>query len=166
MVSCNGGCTIEADVFVEFSNLSGCWAAASIGITKTAYPEDGSGYTGEYPDGAFMSISSDGDACWMTPSNLRRHAYFWLGIYAEDGTKEYLPNWSINADKYVNGWHTLRIVINSDRTVKFYADNDLIWQPSKKIHPTVLEGRNIVLGSRSSGSAGKAYHDWVRVTTP
>lgn len=181
LINCGAGCAIESDVYLDFSNLSGCWAAASIGKTRTAYA-NGSGYSeyiSNFGDGAYFAIAADGDACWMTPASYRRHADFWLGIYAEDGTMEISPaagtnlpsdwygvDWTtiIQADSFANGWHTMKILINADRIVKFYIDNNLIWQPTKKIHPSVLQSTNLVLGARSSGSAGKAYHDWLKVS--
>jgi hypothetical protein len=166
IIKSGAGYTIRSEVYVDFTNLSGCWASASIGLTEVAYP-NGIGYSDvgqEFPRGAVIAISSEGEACWGTPAEFRKHSWVYAGIYAEDGQGEGLTNWTINADKYTNGWHTLQIAIQPDRTVKFFIDGDLLWQPTKKIHPSVLEGSNIVLGARSSGSAGKTYHDWISVT--
>jgi hypothetical protein len=97
------------------------------------------------------------------PAGKPGHAYFVGGIYAEDGGWDSPAYLSVAADQYVNGWHTLKVQVGADRIVKFHVDDNLIWTSAKKLHPSMMTGRNVALGWRSSGSAGKAYHDWVRV---
>jgi len=63
----------------------------------------------------------------------------------------------------MNGWHVLKIEIASDRYVSFYCDNNLVWKSTKRINQDIITNKNVLLGWRSSGSAGKAYHDWVKV---
>jgi len=53
--------------------------------------------------------------------------------------------------------------VGSDRIVKFYVDNELIYTSKKRINETVLQEKKIFLGIRSSGSAGKSYHDFIKV---
>jgi hypothetical protein len=165
------GFSIESEVYLDFGSLAGCWSAASVGLTKVANPAFGSsGQNEEY--GILFSLDAVGDACWGTPSNYRRHAYLSAQVYAEDGTYESAPAYAIGGDAFANtsangfssGWHLLKVQVDADRSVKFLVDGAVVWSPAKKIHPSLLEGRNIVLGSRSSGSAGKAYHDWVKAT--
>ena len=164
LYTCLGGCTLVSDVYLDFSKLSGCWAMPTIGLTSKAYP-NGNGYTtqpGVWPGGVCLGLSAEGDACWVTPKQNQRHAWFRASIFAEDATTE--STWLIiSADSYVNKWTELKIVIHADRTVSFYADGKLLWQPTKRIDASILSGRNIRLGSRSSGSAGKAYHDNIRL---
>jgi hypothetical protein len=166
LISCSSGCTIESDVYLELTDETGCWNSPSLGITKEPYA-GGLGFANpeplEWADGVFAAITYDGDACWGTPEEYRRHAYFWGGFYAEDETFEQMQSWSEPADSYVNDWHNLGIDIGSDRYVKFYVDGAILWESSKRIHPALLTGRNIYLGSRSSGSAGKSYHDFIRM---
>jgi parallel beta-helix repeat protein len=84
-----------------------------------------------------------------------------MGLYTEEGTWESV-SW-LNADDYTDAWHNFKIAVGSDRIVKFYVDNELIYTSKKKIDETVLQEKKIFLGIRSSGSAGKAYHDYVKV---
>jgi len=51
-------------------------------------------------------------------------------------------------------WHNFKIAVGSDRIVKFYVDNELIYTSKKRINETVLQEKKIFLGIRSSGSAG------------
>jgi hypothetical protein len=113
--------------------------------------------------GLHMMLEAVGDACWMDDPTKRRHTYFNMGILADDGTYEAPVPYSLNADSYANGWHALKIQVKADRSVQFYIDNTLVWTPTKKLHPSMLTGRNVILGIRSSDSAGKAYHDSVSV---
>jgi len=159
LINTSSGLTIEAEVYLEVSNIDGCWVEPSIGITKDANPSNSNGYRG-----AFLSFAFEGGMCWMTPPALQGHSYFRIEIFAEDNTILSYPLSTLNADIYNNGWHILKIMIQSDRYVKFYADNNLLWTTTKKIHPSVLSGRNIILGGCSSGIAGKAYHNWIKVT--
>jgi parallel beta-helix repeat protein len=117
--------------------------------------------------GVIFGTEYDGDACWATPPEKRRHAYFIMGLYTEEGTWESV-SW-LNADDYTDAWHNFRIAVGSDRIVKFYVDDELIYTSKKRINETVLHEKKIFLGIRSSVSAGKSYHDYVKVyatTTP
>ncbi len=153
---------IESEVYLDFFNLNGCWAEPSIGLTKESNPSTSStGFSGGR--GISMTMNASGDACWGTPSEKRGHSYFWLSIYAEDGASESPDAYSLLADDYINSWHILKIEVTPDSYVKFYIDNNLLWTSTKKLHPDLRQGKHIFLGQRSSGSAGKAYHDWVKV---
>jgi len=151
---------------MNVTNPAGCWVTPGIGLTLNTNPTP-IGSTGDLPTGIYFSLTYEGDACWGTPSQYRRHSYFWIGVYAEDSTiNAPAGSYDLNGDAYANGWHVMKIVVGSDRYVKFYCDNNLIWTSTKRLHPSLMTNRNAVLGFRSSGSAGKSYHDWVRVTTP
>lgn len=155
----NGG-VITSDVYLWITNWGGCWGSSEISITRDKDPYwthpscPGEGYY----DGATVSLAGIGDACWATPSQYRRHAYVQCSILAEDGTGEG-NGYSFVADSYVNGWHTLKMVVDPDRHVSCYIDNNLVYKTLKKIDPVVLQDKRIQLGRRSSGSIGKAYHD-------
>jgi len=153
---------IESGMYLKVIRSTGCWAAATFGLTRENKPAGKDVYCPDvdYPLGIRFSIWYAGDACWQTPIEKRRHAYISCWIYAEDG-KEEGRGW-ILADKYINGWHDYKIVVE-DRIVEFYIDEELIFRSTKKLHPSVLDGKKLYLGERSSGSAGKAYHDYVRV---
>ena len=162
------GFTMESDIYVKVTNMAGCWDAAVIGLTKENTPYwDHPNCPGEgYYTGLVFSIVYVGDACWASPPEKRRHAYFRIGLYTEDGTGEGPGSYAINADDYINGWHNLKIVVGEDRFVSFYCDDNLIYKSEKRIHEDILLGKKIYLGQRSCGwSAGKAYHDYVKVYT-
>lgn len=161
-VNFSGALIIESEVYLDISNMGGCWAGPSIGLTRASNPTTGStGFSGNV--GINMTMHYEGDACWATPAEKRRHSYFNLYVYAEDGNYESPTVHSLSADDYVNSWHKLKIEVTPANYVKFYADDNLLWTSTKELHPDLRQGRNIYLGERSSGSAGKAYHDWVRV---
>ncbi len=97
----------------------------------------------------------------MTPLEQQRHAWFQAWLTTEGGGQESSP-W-INGDAHINRWMRMTIEIAADRRVQFLADDKVIWASTKKLHPGVVAGRNVVIGLRSSGSAGKSYHDSVTV---
>ena len=153
---------MESDIYLKVTNVGGCWDSPVIGLTRQNEPTgEGVCPTESYPMGVIFGTEYDGDACWATPSEKRRHAYFIIGLYTENGTWESV-GW-LNADDYTDAWHNFKIAVGSDRIVKFYVDNDLIYTSEKRINETVLQEKKIFLGIRSSCSAGKSYHDYVKV---
>jgi hypothetical protein len=160
--SFTNGFTMESDMYLKVTSVAGCWNSPVIGLTRQNTPTgEGVCPTESYPEGVIFGIEYDGDACWATPEEKRRHAYFIIGLYTEEGTWESV-SW-LNADDYIDEWHNFKIVVGSDRIVKFYVDNDLIYTSEKRINETVLQEKKIFLGIRSSGSAGKSYHDFIKV---
>jgi|GEM_PF-2019750 len=156
------GFTMESGMYLKVTSVAGCWNAPVIGLTRQNTPTgEGVCPTESYPMGVIFGIEYDGDACWATPKEKRRHAYFIIGLYTEDGTWESV-SW-LNADNYTDAWHNFKIVVGSDRIVNFYVDSDLIYTSEKRINETVLQEKKIFLGIRSSGSAGKSYHDFIKV---
>jgi len=151
---------------LSVTDISGCWVSPSIGITREVSPVPVTTDDADIASGINFGISFEGDDCWATPAQYRQHGWFGMSIYAEDGTTDSPTSWSLNADDYLNSWNILKITIQADRYVKFYCNGNLIWTSTKKLHPDLMTGRNILLGSRSSGSAGRAYHDWIKATTP
>ena len=162
------GFTMESDIYLKVTDVTGCWDGAIIGLTKRntiVTKEESRNCPGEdYPTGLLFGIDYDGDACWATPEEKREHAYFTGGLYTQDGKWESIGDW-VNADDYINKWYNFKIVVGEDRYVKFYVDNELIYSSRNKLNKEVLEGKKIYLGHRSSGSAGKAYHDFIKVYT-
>jgi hypothetical protein len=79
-------------------------------------------------------------------------------ILAEDRTTEG-NEYSFVADGYINGWHTLKMVVEPDRHVSCFIDDSLVYRTQKKLDPQVLTDKRVQLGRRSSGVLGKAYHD-------
>jgi len=160
-----GGFTIESDVYLHFFNLDGCWAGACIGIANPTWQQ-----WGGYEPYIYFELNATGDACWMTPDSLRRHAYLYGGYLSDSGWEYFGPTdpygnpssdpFHYLADQYANGWHTLKMVIDTLGMSRFYIDNNLIYSGSRPVADLVMSSaRPLFLGTRSSGSAGKAYHD-------
>lgn len=154
------GFTLESDVFLRVTNPAGCWNDAFIGLTKDNSPAVNS--LCAIPQSLLFRIYYSGDACWQTPADKMRHAYLDGGFYTESGAWESIGDYS-NADAYINGWHKLKIVVGEDRHVKFYVDDIQIYSSRNKIDPAMLEGKKIYIGGRSSDSAGKVYHDYIKL---
>ncbi|MBI2566301.1 MAG: hypothetical protein HYV63_04620 [Candidatus Schekmanbacteria bacterium] len=158
------GFSIEADVYLDFSDQTGCWAGAAIGIGNPTYQSWG-GYDGYL----WIDLDAWGDACWSEPATLWRHAYVVGGYSGQGGSVAFWPDQAnptqYRADGYLGGWHTLKVLAGSDLIPKFYLDDWLVFTGTAPIDPSVLSAaRPLWLGVRSSGSAGKAYHDAVRLT--
>ena len=156
---------ISADVYVDFDDLSGCWNGAEIGLTAEPNPEVSStGFDGS--QALRWRLHAEGDACWATPSDKRRQAWFNFGVRNADGEWvgiNYASDNAVNGDPYVNSWQNARIIINSDGMVKFLIGEELLWTSTEAVGSQYLDGKNLFLGLRSSGSAGKAYHDNINV---
>lgn len=163
------GCTIATDVYMDFSDLGGCWATATIAYrTDLAGPTDSIGDT-TVPDSATgsllgMSIDAVGDLCSGHPVFARRHAWFDVAYVADDDSPGGVDRFTISADDYVGKWVHLEIQLGAPGSAPvFLADGKVILAGTKPATPKLWEAHNLYLGSRSSGSAGKAYHDDVRV---
>lgn len=163
------GCTIAASVYVDFSDLGGCWATATLAYrTDLAGPTDTVTET-SVPDSATgsllgMSIDAVGDLCSAHPVFARRHAWFDVGYAADDDSPGGVDRFTISADDYVNKWVRLEIQLGAPGSAPvFLADGKVILAGTKPATAKLWTARNLYLGSRSSGSAGKAYHDDVRV---
>jgi len=153
---------IESEVFVKVTNLAGCWDDVAIGLTrKNKLISTGVCAGEDYPWGLILRIHYEGDACWACPQDKRRHAYLYGGFVTENSKWEGF-DW-IPADNYINRWVKLKIIIKDDRRIEFYVDNKLIYRSKDKICEDILKGKKLYLGIRSSGSAGKAYHDYIRI---
>ena len=152
---------ISADIYVDFDDLSGCWNGAELGLTSESNPDVSStGFDGSHA--LRWRLHAEGDACWATPSDKRRQAWFNLGVLNEDGEWvgiNYASDNAISGDPYVNSWQNARIVISKDGIVDFLIDSKLLWTSTEAIGAQYLNGKNLFLGHRSSGSAGKSYHD-------
>ena len=157
------GYTIEADVYLDITDTSGCWLSASIGMSLDESPSIPSS-SESLSRGINFSLGFAGDACWGTDEEYRRQTYLNCSIFDETSNYAHNEAHSIIASEYANGWYTMKIDILSDRYVKFYIDNNLVWISTSKLHPSLMTNKNVVLGMRSANSAGKAYHDWVKVS--
>jgi len=157
------GKTIESDVYLDFNNLSGCWVAPSIGIANPTYQT-----WGGYDSYLAFTLAGVGDACSASPGQTLRHAYIY-GIYlSQSGWRTFGDVDGVNqilADNYANKWTNLKIVISVNGIPSFYADDNLIYTGTEPLAQSVLESTlPLWLGERSSGFAGKAYHDNISVS--
>lgn len=161
LVDLSGGFVMESEVYLDASNPAGCWAGADITLTRTTDTTD---HEGRYPDGLAFSLGYVGDACWTAPQEHRRHGWFTVRVYTEDGTLE-RERYSLgNADAYLDGWHTLKVVVTPDGRSHFYVDDTHVYSATGKLHPDVMDNpQSVQVEGRSSGSAGKAYHNDIRI---
>jgi hypothetical protein len=157
-----GGFTIQSDVYLDFSDTNGCYAEAAIGIANPTVQ----GWGG-YDPYIYFSIGGMGHSCGTIAEALRGHAYFFGSFATGSGDETFYPTESSPlADEYANGWHTLKIVVNSSFQIRFYIDAVLIYTGTQSINSTIATGAYpLWLGSQSSGNAGKAYHDFITITT-
>ncbi|MBK9440054.1 MAG: hypothetical protein IPN53_01605 [Comamonadaceae bacterium] len=157
-LSLSAGSSIEADIYLDFSNLAGCWAQVSFALSDSTAP-----VASVNPNwgGFYWSIGAHGDAC-ASPANLNRKSWFSFGVMPAGGTWE-SSNDAINADSYARGWHKARVDFQADGRVTFSIDGIALWTSTQPMDSKFLTGRRLILGSRSSGSAGKAYHDNIKV---
>jgi len=160
--------TIESDMYLDLWSKSGCWAAPSFELYESnSYQTSGYCANDVRGVGSILRISLDyvGDACWASPQEKRRHAYLQLGYLTENGEWDSGPskNYGLLRDDLVDGWHNYKVKVDSEGYVSFYVDNELIYKSEDKIDVTKLKNCYLWIGRRSSGSAGKAYHDYIRV---
>jgi len=160
-ISLSAGASIEADVYLDFSNVAGCWAGVSFALSESDTPVASS--INPNWGGFYWSLSAHGDACWASPDNLKRRSWFSFGVMPTSGTWE-SSNDVINADAYAGGWHKARMDILADGRASFLIDGSVLWTSTQAIDIRYLTGKRLLLGSRSSGSAGKAYHDNITVS--
>jgi hypothetical protein len=150
----NGG-VISAGVYLEVDDVSGCWVEDIIGLSNGQLYDSGDCAN----DGMQRWVTGDfgmyGYACWTTPGTYQGHSY--IGAAG-------LNVYNFNADKYTNGWHILKSVIESNGLVKVYIDDVYVGESDKAISETLLKNAHVYIGGRSSGVGGKAYVKWVKVS--
>ncbi len=153
---------VAADVYVDVTDPSGCWNSASIGLAKEE-ADDGECADEIYVPELSIGLSYEGGACWQTPEAHQYHAWVQINYKDTYGSSVALPRFSILGDDYVDGWHTLRIAVDESGFASFFVDSALVHQSDASICQMCLDETRIYLGKRSSGSAGKAYLDHVRL---
>jgi len=162
----SGGFVMESDILLDFYDPTGCWADALLGIADTVLDVNWGGYNSLLEFG----LNCVGDACWSVPEPYRRHTYF-QGRYWTDQGWEYVggPEWSdqINADPYANSWHTLKIMMDSTTRVPgFFIDGSPVYAGTRPLSGSVIDSpHSLCIKGNSSGSAGKAYHDYIRLNS-
>lgn len=165
------GFELETDVRLDVTNPTGCHLIAHVALTlDPANWVNALGLDGDHGLGLAFGVDYVGDTCWGNPPEMWRHAYFGLGFLGEDGVfvdgMNGLSEAVRVADGFLNRWFTLRVVVDSDRHVRLFADDTLISAPPQRISPRVLAGQRLVVDGRSAGLAGKCYHDNVVLRAP
>lgn len=153
---------IEADVYLDFSDRAGCWAGARLGLALDADVEAVDLGRREPGTGLSLTLHGEGDRCWATPVEHRRKAWFSGGF--RDGSGEWIaiPSFSASGEDYVGDWHRLAIAVDASNRVSFHIDGTLLWESDVPMDAAYRAAR-LLVGGRSSGSAGKAYIDDVEV---
>lgn len=158
------GYIIESEVYIDVQNPKGIAICPEIGITR---------YENILNDpelaeaGISMKLVYIGKGSPVVPANKQNQIYVQASSLSIDGTFENSGNFNLNAENISSAqWHKMKIVIGSDQKVAFYLDDQLVFAPSRKVHPSLMKNKKVLLGFLSSGSAGKAYHDWVKVSYP
>jgi formylglycine-generating enzyme required for sulfatase activity len=152
------GLEISADVYLQVDSWSGCWVMPSFGFTNGETVNGGEGFD-------IWMVSQfvmNGDACWVSPEEMRRHAYI-SGSYSNGGA------YSFVADEYINSWQNLRAVIDDDYYVQLWLNDDIFLYRSTQpvLEKFITDPVYLWLGGRSiGGSYGKGYIHNAKVKTP
>ena len=153
--------SIEADVYLDYWNAGGCWAGAMIGLADPDVPPSRlDRFEGV---GLSFTFHVEGDACWATPPEHRRKVWFSGGFRRLGGGRERIPPFSVEGTAYANRWGRMRIAIHPNGRVSLFMDDERLWTSVGAVDPALRWNHRLVLGNRSSGSAGKAYIDNLEV---
>ncbi len=157
------GYIIETEVYINLTNPSGTCICPSIGVTRILNPNP---IASNQPveSGIMMRMKYLGSEVGNVPPAARHHTWLQIEALLEDGSISSPGEYAASIDNFVNGWHKMKIVIPKNRLAHFYLDNELVWITPKQVHKSLLAKKNLLLGSTSPGIAGKAYHDWVKIT--
>jgi len=159
------GYTIESEVLVKVLNPFGTCVCPGIAVARynTDFSEPPSQEKGIATGISMRIVYAGANATWF-PARNRNHTWFIMDFLTETGST--LSSGYIDADRFVNNWHKLKIDVTPNRYVKFYCDNLVVWSPLNRLHPTMTSDKNIVLGFTSDGNqenrAGVAYHNYVK----
>jgi len=154
MIDISNGVVISSDVYLQVDDLGGCWVHNRLGLTNRVVYDSGDCLGDGFKHLALANFYLIGDACGGAPVDKRQHSYI-------NGWK--MDNYAFVADSYVNGWHTLKAIIDTQFYVHIYIDNVFVGRSSEPIPLEYRTNPYLYLGARSSGYGGKAYMDWVKV---
>lgn len=157
------GFIIESDIYINLTNPSGTCICPSIGVSRNYNPWP-IGTNGTVDFGLMMRLQYIGSEVGNVPPYARHHAWLQLFALLDDGTMASPGNYALNADNMLNGWHNMKIVVLRGGMTRFYLDNNLMWITPKSIHKSLMAKKNLLLGSTSPGIAGKAYHDFIKIS--
>ena len=160
------GYTVEGEVLLQILDTKGSCICPGIAVSRDLLPLVNA--HNEIATSTSMKLVFAGDNATWFPGKLRGHTWLLMEIYAENGSVA--SSGYMYADEYANGWYKLKIEVTSERFVKFYCDNKLLWAPQIRLHPDMMSDKKVILGYTSDGNpmtlAGVAYHNWVKVTYP
>jgi len=166
------GYTLETEVCIDLKNSRGAFISPEIGVTRNPYVAV---EPNKIEAGMSMQLIYIGKDIPGVPPLLQEHTYVVMSALADEGAlgngngeDEYISsgNYAFVADQVGDGWHTMKIVLNGARQIAFYLDGQLIWSPKEKVHPTLLNKKNVLIGFTSPAPYGKAYHNYVKVAYP
>lgn len=143
--------TLSVDAYIEVTDPTGCWVELRVGVTDGVQKSND-----QYGVSELFEFLYIGDACWASPSNQHRHAYLLAGGASPEQSSDYL------ADDLTDRWVTIEAKIETDYFVSLYVDGVFF---AKSMEPLPEDGRSghLLIGGRSSGSAGKIYADDVSI---
>jgi hypothetical protein len=161
-----GGFVLESDVYLEVTDLQGCWVSADIGIGETQ-PASWGGFDAQIR----LGLAMIGEACETTPPQWRQHAYA-MGYYASNAGMVNFGNPEMGGelfrvDSLTNGWQSLSIVVSAaSHFPDFYVGSHLVFTGTAPLADSLFSApMPLYLGTKSSGFGGRAYHDWIGFNT-
>jgi hypothetical protein len=157
------GYTIESAVYINVSNTAVPAIIPEIGVTRYLIQ------TPETPlseAGISMKLAYVGTSDPRVPVTDQDHTFLQMSVLRGSGNFISSGNYELPVNKLSDGWHIMKIVVNANREVSFYLDNQLVWSPQTLIDESLMRDKNVILGFSSGGNNGQAYHDWVRVIYP
>ena len=145
----SNGLVIETDMYVP-STPDGCWVNGSFGLASSM----NYGST-TWPNWSVrFSYGYSGALCWADPDPKDEGELNCL-IVKPDGEIESLHLEFFN--DYLDAWHRFKIEIGVDLYVKFFIDDNLIYETTSQMSADYTN-MPLLLGDRSS-NYGKVYHD-------
>jgi len=168
------GYTIESEVFIDITKPVSTIISPEIGVTRKlnipAEPrsiESGISMKLLYVGQGVAEIPAEYKGrTFVVMSALLQNGNFISSRNGEDGTIAEYGEFAFPVDAVKDGWHKMKIVVNSAGQVSFYLDNRFVWSPRLQIHSSLMKGKNVFLGFTSPGNGGKAYHDYVKLSYP
>jgi hypothetical protein len=168
------GYIIETEVYIDVTNPNGTTICPEIGVTRYLHT------TSDEPGaeaGISMKLLYIGSGVASVKPEYQNHTYVLMSSLVQDGsissssdpsegTVSSHGEFAFQTDVAGNGWHKMKIVVDASNKVSFFLDGQFVWSPKKPVHASLLKDKNVLLGFTSPGNAGKAYHDYVRVTYP
>lgn len=161
------GYSVESDVYINIIDKRGAFICPQLGVTRFPNVESEPLNTAA---GISMKLAYIGTDIEGVPAELQNHVYVIMealtssdGSHSPEGFMVSSGDYTFRADNASNGWHRMKIEIDATNKVSFYLDGQLVWSPAQRVHPSMLSGKNILLGYTSPDLKGKAYHDFVRV---